>query len=90
MDITKTIADKFDEASEKVKDVVDNAREEFEDAKDEMQAKRIIEERADRPPTAVEEAAAERADTEPGRVRDSYQDAMKKGANTKGEGAVTI
>lgn len=90
MDITKTIGDKFDEASAKVKDIVDDAREELDEAKDKVEAKRIIEQHADREPTPSEEAAAERADAVPGRVRDSYQDAMKKGANTKGEGAVTI
>ncbi len=90
MSISKTIGDKFDQASDKVKDVIDLAKDEVEDVKDKAEAKRIIAEHADREPTPSEEAAAERADAEPGRVRDSYQDAMEKGANTKGEGSVTL
>ncbi|HXH59526.1 hypothetical protein [Iamia sp.] len=42
---------------------------------------------ADRPPTAEEEAAAERAGTEvPETVADAYQEAAETGANVEGEG----
>jgi hypothetical protein len=42
---------------------------------------------ADRPPTAEEEAAAERNPLDPA-VAEAYEEAIERGANVKGEGQI--